>query len=72
MKIQERIKKGEQAKEPQGAHRLGAPGAGAIDRRERRQAWAADDAGQRREGKPPRGVLQLRVLNTDPEDAHHG
>ena len=33
MKIQERIQKGEQAKAPQGAHRLGAPGDGAIDRR---------------------------------------
>ena len=31
MKIQERIKKGEQAKEPQRAHRLGSPGEGAID-----------------------------------------
>ena len=52
MKIQERIKNGEQAKEPQGAHRLGAPGEGAIDRRARRQAWAEDDAARQREGKP--------------------
>jgi NADH:ubiquinone oxidoreductase subunit B-like Fe-S oxidoreductase len=72
MKIQERIKNGEQAKEPQGAHRLGAPGAGAIDRRERRQAWEQDDAARRREGKPPRGVLELRVLPQDAGDAHHG
>jgi NADH-quinone oxidoreductase subunit B len=72
MKIQERIKNGEQAKQPQGEHRLGAPGAGAIDRRERRQEWAKDDAARQREGKPPRGVLALRVLNQDPEDAQHG
>jgi hypothetical protein len=73
MKIQERIKKGEQAKEPQGAHRLGAPGDGAIDRRERRQEWTRDDAARRREGKPPRGVLQLRVIQ-EPEarEEHNG
>jgi NADH:ubiquinone oxidoreductase subunit B-like Fe-S oxidoreductase len=70
MKIQERIKNSEQAKEPQGAHRLGAPGAGAIDRRERRQAWEKDDAEQARSGKPQRGLLQLRVLQAQDKDEH--
>ena len=74
MKIQERIKNGEQAKEPQGAHRLGAPGDGAIDRRGRRAAWAQ---GRRRARAAracrPRGVLALRVLPTEPPtDEHHG
>jgi hypothetical protein len=72
MKIQERIKKGEQAKEPQGAHRVGAQGAGAIDRRARRDAWARDDAARRDEGKPPRGVLELRVLPQTTKEEHHG
>ena len=72
MKIQERIQKGQQAKEPQGAHRLGAPGAGAIDRRARRQAWAEDDAARRAEGKPPRGLVHFRVLPQTPEEEHHG
>jgi NADH:ubiquinone oxidoreductase subunit B-like Fe-S oxidoreductase len=70
MKIQERIKKGEQAKEPQGAHRVGAPGDGAIDRRARRQAWAQDDAERKRQGQRPRGVLELRVLPTDADEQH--
>ena len=70
MKIQDRIKNGEQAKEPQGAHRVGAPGDGAIDRRARRQFWAQDDAEQKRAGKPPRGVLQLRVLPNDRDEQH--
>ena len=73
MKIQERIQKGEQAKEPQGAHRLGVPGEGAIDRRTRRAAWAKDDAARAAEGKPPRGVVQFRVLNnTEDKPEHHG
>jgi hypothetical protein len=72
MKIQERIKKGEQAKEPQGAHRVGASGAGAIDRRARREAWARDDEARRADGKPPRGLLQLRVLSQTAEEKHHG
>ncbi len=71
MKIQERIQKGEQAKAPQMAHRLGAPGDGAIDRRQRRQAWAADDAERARQGLPPRGVLALRVIQ-EPPQADHG
>jgi len=57
MKIQEKIERGAQARAPQGAHRLGAPGDGAIDRRERRQAWARDDAERARQGLSPRGVL---------------
>jgi NADH:ubiquinone oxidoreductase subunit B-like Fe-S oxidoreductase len=69
MKIQERIKQGEQAKAPQGAHRLGAPGDGAIDRRARRAAWAKDDAERAGRGLPPRGVIPLRVL---PEDKSAG
>jgi len=66
MKIQERISRGEQAKSAQNAHRLGAPGAGAIDRRERRQAWAKEDEVRRAQGLPPRGVIPLRVI-PDPE-----
>ena len=66
MKIQERIQNGEQAKAPQSAHRLGAPGDGAIDRRQRRAAWAQDDAERARQGLPPRGVLSLRVIPEPP------
>jgi NADH-quinone oxidoreductase subunit B len=74
MKIQEKIQKGEQARVPQGEHRLGASGAGAIDRRERRTAWAKDDAGQAAAGKEPRGKLHLRVLPQAEEETtgHHG
>jgi hypothetical protein len=72
MKIQERIKNGEQSKAPQSAHRLGQAGAGAIERRERRQAWAKDDDARLAEGLPPRGVLALRVIPEPPEDGHHG
>ena len=73
MKIQERIQKGEQAKAPQGAHRLGASGEGAIDRRQRRAAWQRDDAARAAEGLPPRGVLSLRVLPDErTDDTHHG
>ena len=60
MKIQERITNGEQAKAPQGAHRLGASGEGAIDRRERRVAWQRDDAA--------RAAHSLRVLPTEPDE----
>jgi NADH-quinone oxidoreductase subunit B len=73
MKIQERIKNGEQAKAPQGAHRLGASGEGQIDRRQRRQAWARDDQERAQAGQPPRGVLSLRVLpQSATKDDHHG
>jgi NADH-quinone oxidoreductase subunit B len=66
MKIQERIKKGEQQKEPQGAGRVGAPGEGAIDRRTRRKAWAADDEERLRQGQPPRGVIDFPVSSREP------
>jgi NADH-quinone oxidoreductase subunit B len=72
MMIQERIKKGEQQKTPQGEAQLGASGAGAIDRRARRDAWAKDDAAQRQEGKAPRGLIALRVLPETPAKTHHG
>jgi NADH-quinone oxidoreductase subunit B len=73
MKIQEKIQKGERQKAPQGVHRLGASGDGAIDRRARRAAWARDDAERLRQGLPPRGVLPLRVIpDEEPRGAHHG
>jgi NADH-quinone oxidoreductase subunit B len=74
MKIQERITKGEQAKDPQFAWKLGAPGDGGTDRRSRRLAWAKDDQGRSEQGLPPRGVVALRVLPEAPEKdgAHHG
>src|SRR5262249_54484611 len=72
MKIQERITKGEQAKAPQGAHRLGAPGDGAIDRRERRRAWGQDDAVRKAQGLPPRGVIEPAPAPDPDKDAHDG
>jgi hypothetical protein len=73
MKIQDKIKKGEQAKSAQGAHRVGAPGEGAIDRRSRRAAWAADDQERAQKGLPPRGVVAFRVLPEEPGgEGHHG
>ena len=73
MKIQERIQKGDLAKAPQGAARLGAPGDGAIDRRARRADWTRDDAQRAQQGLPPRGVVQLRVLPAqDDATGHHG
>jgi NADH-quinone oxidoreductase subunit B len=72
MKIQERIQGGVQQKTPQGQAHLGASGAGAIDRRARREAWAKDDEEQHRQGKPPRGVIALRVLPEPPADPSHG
>ncbi len=56
MKIQERIQKGEQAKAPQGAHRLGASGDGAIDRGARRQAWARGRRPEARAGSSSEGL----------------
>src|SRR5512145_597676 len=55
MKIQEKIKNGEQARSPQGERRVGAPGAGSIDRRARRSVWAEDDEARARDGRSPRG-----------------
>jgi NADH-quinone oxidoreductase subunit B len=73
MKVQERITKGVQAKVPQMADKLGHPGGGAIERRERRQAWARDDAQRLEQGLPPRGVLALRVIPEPPaKDPSHG
>ena len=72
MKIQDRIKAGEQQKTPQGEAHLGASGAGAIDRRARRVAWAKDDAAQVAQGKPPRGVIALQVIPEVPVKTHHG
>jgi NADH-quinone oxidoreductase subunit B len=73
MKIQEKIQKGDLAKAPQGASRLGAPGDGAIDRRARRADWTRDDAQRAQQGLPPRGVVQLRVLPAqDDATGHHG
>ena len=76
MKIQERISKGEQARAPQGAHRLGAPGDGAIDRRARKQAWSKEDAERAAKGLPPRGVISFKVLPSEPpakpETPEHG
>jgi NADH-quinone oxidoreductase subunit B len=72
MKIQERIKKGVQQKTPQGEAQLGASGAGAIDRRARRLAWAKDDEAQLEQGKPPRGVIALRVIPEAPAKTQHG
>jgi hypothetical protein len=72
MKVQEKIKNGAQAKQPQGQHRLGAPGEGAIDRRARRHAWAEDDAARAKQGQKPRGLLELRVLPEQDRHGHHG
>jgi NADH-quinone oxidoreductase subunit B len=73
MKIQERIQKGEQAKVPQGAHRVGASGEGVYDRRQRRAAWAKDDAARAAQGLPPRGVISFRVLPQEADSGkHHG
>ena len=72
MKIQEKIEKGEQAREPQGAHRQGLSGDGVFDRRARRAAWGKDDAERARQGLPPRGVIPLRVLPSEDTGKQHG
>ena len=73
MKIQEMIQNGQQAKAPQGAHRVGVPGDGAIDRRARRAAWALEDEDRAVQGLPARGVIPLRVLPPEPaKTGHHG
>jgi len=72
MKIQERIQKGEQSQSAQRANKLGAPGDGWIDRRSRREVWAAENAERAKQGLPPVGVLPL-VAASEPEgDKHHG
>ena len=70
MKIQDRISKGEQAKAPQGVHRLGLSGEASIDRRARRASWQKDDAERGQKGLPPRGVIPLRVVSV--EHTGHG
>jgi NADH-quinone oxidoreductase subunit B len=73
MKIQERIKSGEQQKTPQEERKLGAAGDGATDRRARRRAWGRDDDERAKQGLPPRGVIQLRVVEEPAGKApHHG
>jgi NADH-quinone oxidoreductase subunit B len=72
MKIQERIQKGEQQKVPQRASKLGSNGEGVADRRIRRAAWARDDEERAKQGLPPRGVLELRVLPQPEPGPHHG
>ena len=73
MKIQERIKSGEQAKRPQGEHRVGARAEGAIDRRERRLAWAEDDATRAASGLEPRGRIHFKLTEErdDPGPGSH-
>ncbi len=74
MKIQERIKSGEQAKRPQGEHRVGARAEGANDRRERRLAWADDDATRAASGLEPRGRIHFKLTEERDEPgsgSHH-
>jgi len=61
MKIQDRIKSGDQAKRPQGEHRVAARGEGMYDRRERRDAWAHDDAARAASGLDPRGRIHFKL-----------
>jgi len=60
MKIQERIQKGEQQKQPQGSDRHGISGEGSRDRRARREAWAKDDGERAAAGRPARGLAVER------------
>jgi NADH-quinone oxidoreductase subunit B len=74
MKIQERIKAGEHSKSAQGAHRVGARGEGMYDRRERRAAWAADDAAMAKVGRDPRGKIHFKLTEVKDDRAtgsHH-
>ena len=74
MKIQERIKSGEQAKRPQGEHRVGARAEGMNDRRERRLAWATDDAERAATGLEPRGRIHFKLTEEHDEPgsgSHH-
>jgi len=68
MKIQDRIGRGEQAKEPQGQARVGASGDGANDRRTRRTAWALDDAQRAKQGLPARGIIDFSSGNPGHDD----
>jgi NADH-quinone oxidoreductase subunit B len=72
MKIQDLIKTGRQAKQPQRAASLGANGEGQFERRERREAWARDDAERAAQGLPPRGVLGLKAAAPEAKEESHG
>jgi NADH-quinone oxidoreductase subunit B len=73
MKIQENIEKGIQAKSAQRSQKLGSAGDAWVDRRSRREVWAAEDAARAAQGLPPKGVLPLRVLPNEPvKKDHHG
>jgi hypothetical protein len=64
MKIQERIKSGEQAKRPPGEHRVGSARRGGVnDRRERRLAWATDVDAER--------CYRPRASRPDPPSEEH-
>jgi NADH-quinone oxidoreductase subunit B len=70
MKIQDRIARGEQARRPQGEHRVGASGEGYVDRRQRKAAWAHDDAARAESGLPPRGVVAFAPAPSAPAHGH--
>ncbi len=72
MKIQDRIKAGQQTKLPQRALQLGSNGVGAIDRRARRQAWKRDDAERARQGLPPCGLLAFPPTKPGSQETSHG
>jgi len=72
MKIQDRIKAGEQAKEPQHAKSLGANGEGQFDRRVRRAAWADDDAQRAQQSLAPRGVITVAAAEPEAQERRHG
>ncbi|HXY39302.1 MAG TPA: NADH-quinone oxidoreductase subunit NuoB [Vicinamibacteria bacterium] len=62
MKIQDLIKTGRQQKVPQRATHLGSNGEAVNDRRLRRAAWAREDRERAEKGLPPKGVLELPVI----------
>jgi NADH-quinone oxidoreductase subunit B len=72
MKIQEKISKGEQSKSAQRAAKLGSPGDGWIDRRSRREVWAAENAERAKQGLPPVGVLPITAAPQDEGEKYHG
>jgi NADH-quinone oxidoreductase subunit B len=72
MKIQDKIKAGEQARSAQRADRLGSNGEGLFDRRVRRAAWAADDAQRASQGLPPRGRISFPPAAKGPQEEQHG
>jgi NADH-quinone oxidoreductase subunit B len=72
MKIQDKIKAGEQAKSAQRAAKLGSNGEGQFDRRVRRAAWQVDDAERAKQGLAPRGAIRVEASPTDPQEEQHG